>query len=500
VPYESFVDKELIHFSQYDLERSIPSLVDGLKVSQRKIMFSCFKRNLVEKEIRVAQLAAYVSENASYHHGEASLQAAIVSMAQDFVGANNINLLMPNGQFGSRRVGGKDASQPRYIHTLLNPVATRVFMKEDQPVVNYLDDDGMTIEPEFYVPIIPMVLVNGALGIGTGFSTNIPCYNPLDVVNALRMFMSDESAAPNDIKPWYNGFEGVIENVAKSADLPPKYVSRGVYTRAAPTKVRVTELPIGVWTEDFKVQLEEMLEVKDTPLKSYESNYNHVKVDFTLVFQSAAVVDDLLTSNVEQGGVTMTKFEQMFKMVSSRPLSTSNMYLFNEKAQITKYDSAIHIIKAFYSIRLEYYEKRKEYQLAKLLHDAQVYENKVRFIKEVVSGSIPVSTLTKKDLEQVLEERTYMKVDDAYDYLTRIPIYNLTTDKVRDLEADMLNSKASYDTLNATSVKEIWMKDLDMFEAEYRKYLQQRAAKQNATDASTVAPGKKIAVRAKKTA
>ena len=485
VPYEDFVDKELIHFSNYDLERSIPNLVDGLKVSQRKIMFSCFKRNLVDKEIRVAQLAAYVSENASYHHGEASLQAAIVSMAQDFVGSNNINLLMPNGQFGSRRVGGKDASQPRYIHTLLNAVTTRLFLKEDHAVLNYLDDDGISIEPEHYVPILPMVLVNGALGIGTGFSTTIPCYNPLDIVKILRTKLNGQEGGGNtieDLVPWYNGFTGTIEKLDK--DGPAKFNSRGVFTKVAPTKVRVTELPVGVWTEDFKIMLEEMLDDKESPLKSYESNYNHVKVDFTLVFQSAATLDGLLSETIEQGGVTMTKFESMFKLTSSRCLSTTNMYLFNEKGQITKYDSARHIVDAFYDTRLKHYCKRKEHQLEKLAHDANVYENKVRFIREVVAGVIPVSQLTKQKLEELLHTKEYMKVDDAFDYLTRIPIYNLTTDKVNELEANMKQAHDAHDALSKKTVNTMWIEDLDAFEAEYTKYLGVRAAKQG--DAAVV--------------
>lgn len=486
VSYEDFVDKELIHFSNYDLERSIPSIVDGLKVSQRKILYSCFKRNLVDKEIRVAQLAAYVSENASYHHGEASLQAAIIAMAQDFVGSNNINLLMPNGQFGSRRVGGKDASQPRYIHTLLNPVATRVYMKEDMPILNYLDDDGYTIEPDHYVPIIPMVLVNGALGIGTGFSTNIPCYNPHDIIAALRTMLKGETVE-NDLVPWYNGFDGKIVNQAEPNN-PPKYVSYGSYLRVAPTKIRVTELPVGMWTEDFKIMLEEMLDDKESPLKTYESNYSHVKVDFTLVFQSSSIVDNLL---MEQHTSGCNKFEHMFKLTSSRPLSTSNMFLFNEKGQITKYDSALHILQMFYTVRMGYYVERKAYQLKKLKHDVDVYENKVRFIKEVIEGVLPVSTLTKKALEELLAERAYMLVDECYDYLTRIPIYNLTTDKVRDLEADVLKCHEAHDTLADKTINDLWLSDLDALETEYTKYIAQRSLKMGAP-AQKPAPKKVI--------
>ena len=191
IPVETFIHKELIHFSNSDTKRSIGSLFDGLKPSQRKILFACFKRKLYS-EIRVAQLAGYVSENAAYRHGEASLQGAIIGMAQNYVGSNNINLLEPNGQFGTRIMGGGDAASSRYIHTELNKLSTFIYPKEDFPLLEYVEDDGLSVEPYYYVPIIPMVLVNGMTGIGTGFSTNIPCFNPKDICKNIRNILNDD--------------------------------------------------------------------------------------------------------------------------------------------------------------------------------------------------------------------------------------------------------------------------------------------------------------------
>ena len=177
ISYSDFVNKELIHFSKYDCERSIPNIMDGLKTSLRKILYCAFKRNLTT-EIKVAQFGGYVSEHSGYHHGENSLMKAIVGMAQEYVGSNNINLLLPNGQFGTRLQGGDDSASERYIFTQLNDITKHIYIDADQHVLNYLDDDGTLVEPEFYVPIIPMILVNGSKGIGTGFSTDIMCYNP----------------------------------------------------------------------------------------------------------------------------------------------------------------------------------------------------------------------------------------------------------------------------------------------------------------------------------
>ena len=172
-------------------------MVDGLKPGQRKILFSCFKRgkSIIKNEIKVAQLAGYVSEHSAYHHGEASLAGTIVGMAQTFVGSNNIALLHPAGQFGTRLLGGKDAASPRYIFTKLPALTRLIFHPDDEALLEYLEDDGQKIEPKWYLPILPMVLVNGAEGIGTGWSSSVPNYNPRDVVANLRRMMDDERSS-----------------------------------------------------------------------------------------------------------------------------------------------------------------------------------------------------------------------------------------------------------------------------------------------------------------
>ena len=161
VTYEEFINNDLIHFSKYDNDRSIPNLVDGLKISLRKILYSAFKKKLTN-EIKVAQFSGYVSEQSGYHHGEASLNGAIIGLAQNFVGSNNINLLDPKGQFGTRLLGGKDSASERYIFTQLNKLTRLIFPAEDDPILTYLNDDGTQVEPIYYVPIIPMILVNGS--------------------------------------------------------------------------------------------------------------------------------------------------------------------------------------------------------------------------------------------------------------------------------------------------------------------------------------------------
>jgi DNA topoisomerase-2 len=289
VDYKSFVDKDLIHFSNRDLQRSINHLCDGLKESTRKIIYACFKKKLYTNEIKVAQLSGYVGEVSAYHHGENSLQQAIVGMAQIFVGTNNINLLCPNGQFGSRCQGGQDASSARYIFTMLSKLTRLIFKEEDNFILNYQNDDGQQIEPEFYVPIIPMILVNGGIGIGTGYSTNIPQYNPNDIISICKIIcnaikLTDISINSledieninetikileiNEITPYYLGFKGSIVKAEKNS-----YISRGIYKWIDDSTVEISELPIGSWTEDYKEFLENMIINNLNNLKYIENLY-----------------------------------------------------------------------------------------------------------------------------------------------------------------------------------------------------------------------------------
>lgn len=468
ITYSEFIHKELKHFSNYDLERSIPNVMDGFKTSLRKIFYSCLKKNIYDKEIKVAQLAGYVSETASYHHGEASLQTAIVGMAQDFIGSNNINLLLPKGQFGSRVQGGKDASQPRYIYTLMNNLTSSIFKTDDSKILNYKNEDGDNIEPDYYLPILPMILVNGAIGIGTGFSTNIPCYNPLDITKSLKNLINNNEDN-NELTPWYCGFTGTITNKEN------KYTSKGIYNRLSPTKVEVTELPIGFWTEDFKKLCEELLDEKNTILKSYESNYTHLKVNFVLNFTS----EDELNKLLEINSNGETKFDTMFKMTTSKLLSTTNMYLFNSKCQIQKYNTPNDIIKYFYEHRLLFFEKRKEKLLEELQNEIDIKDNKIRFITDCISKKVIVYEFTKQQLEEYFEKQKYLKIDNNFSYLMNIPVYKLTKDEMDKLNKELESLKEQYNIIKNKTIQQMWLEDIDEFENKFSKYLETRLDKYN---------------------
>lgn len=442
VSYTDFINKELIHFSIYDVKRSIPHIMDGFKPSQRKILYCCFKRNLVN-EIKVAQLAGYISEHAGYHHGEVSLQAAIVNMAQDFVGSNNINLLKPNGMFGSRRMGGKDASEARYIYTQLDNLVPYIFKKEDSGLLDYLSDDGFQIEPVFYLPIIPMILVNGACGIGTGYSTNILMYNPTDIINSLKGVIENKGIqdSKQELIPWYKGYKGTISSIGNGT-----YSSTGVYNIENDNVIHITELPIGVWTSDYKEFLDNYVQNNPTILKDYESQYTNDKIHFILHLQN----------NV----IKTIDIEKEFKL-SNKNLSIKNMHLFDSNNVIKKYNSVDEIIYDFYVKRLEYYNERKTKYLLEMRHLLSSLNEKVRFINCIIMGQIQLMNSSKKDLEKKLDTMSFTKVDGSFNYLLNLPLYNLTKDKINELtnESAQLNTKILEYT--NTTVETIWLKELD---------------------------------------
>lgn len=478
VTFEDFVNKDLIHFSNYDIIRSIPSVCDGLKISQRKILFSCFKRNLTKTQLKVAQLAGYVSENSAYHHGEVSLNATIVDMAQDYVGANNVNLLLPLGQFGTRIQGGRDSAASRYIHTLLNPVASLIFKADDGPILNHLEDDGQSVEPEFYIPILPMVLVNGALGIGTGFSTNVPSYNPLDIARSLRVLLDhderivegegDGASHLPELTPWFRGFNGTIERLDNG-----KFISRGRFQRTRPNEVVITELPIGFWTDDFK-ELVNNLKQSSPDVKDARHNHSDTQISCTIVFSSATVLDSYLsmeeTSAVTGGGgerVRQTKLEKVLKLVSNRNLATNFMYLFNHEGRIQKYDSINDIIREYYMVRIDAYITRKRILLEELRKREKIVRNKIRFLQAVIDDTIVVHRRNKTELETELREHGFDLEEDSYDYLLRMPIFTLTVDKKRELDQQLVEICGRISHVENTSERSMWREELDEFQNKY---------------------------------
>jgi len=479
VTYSEFINKELILFSQHDNHRSIAHVFDGFKPSQRKVIFACILKNM-KSEIKVAQLCGYIGEKASYHHGEASLNGTVVNMAQDFVGSNNINLLTPAGQFGTRRMGGKDSASPRYIFTKLEKITRAIFHPADDALLNYLNDDGQSIEPEFYMPVIPMALVNGSDGIGTGWSTNVPNFCPRQIIYNVRCLINDEEMEP--MHPNYYGFSGTLEANSKKSK---NYNVIGKIERKDDTTLHISELPIKKWTQDYKMFLEGMLSSnekgKEPEIKDFTENHTDSTVSFTI---SAA------KENIDQFESGNDGLLGKFKLMST--ISTSNMNFFNIDGRITKYECPEDIMRCFYPVRLEYYVKRKEHLLKILHREKKMLSNKARFVEEVCSGDLVVSNRKRKEILSDLKSRGYdllpkesdkyreeesdveSDVEDdeneatlvkGYEYLLGMKIWSLTFEKAEQLRNELAKKTEEVSDLESTAPTQIWLDDLDSIEA-----------------------------------
>ena len=498
VSYEEFINRELIHFSKYDCDRSIPNLMDGLKISLRKILFSGFKKNLTS-EIKVAQFSGYVSEHSGYHHGEASLNAAIVGMAQNFVGSNNINLFMPNGQFGTRLQGGKDSASERYIFTQLNKITRSIFPITDDNILTYLNDDGTTVEPIYYAPIIPMILINGTKGIGTGFSTDIMCYNPLNIIEYIKNKLLSIEDDDIEFIPYYEGFKGTILKITDE-----RYLIKGLYEKIAVDKIKVTELPVGYWTEDFKELIENLIEPgvdkdgKKIPaiIKDYDDLSKDTNVDFTITFMKSKL-EELEKSKGDYG---CNGLEKLLKLYTTN--STTNMHLFDANDTLHKYENIPEIIDAYYETRLKMYETRKEYMIDALEKELVLLSNKAKYIKENLDGTIDLRKKKKNQVIEMLQEKGYNIIDDDedYKYLIKMTMDSVTEENVDKLLKDTRNKETELEIIKNTTIYKMWITEIDNLREQYIEYKEERAKLMSGEDTSKIIKKKIVSkVQNKKT-
>ncbi|EJK75837.1 hypothetical protein THAOC_02435 [Thalassiosira oceanica] len=466
VNYSEFINKELVLFSQYDNIRSIPHIMDGLKPSQRKVLFACFKKKL-KNEIKVAQLAGYIGEHSAYHHGEMSLNGTVIGMAQSYCGSNNINLLYPSG---------KDHASARYIFTRLEKITRTIFHPDDDALLTYLNDDGLSIEPEYYMPVIPLVLVNGSDGIGTGWSTTIQNHDPREVISNLRkMIHGDE---PEMMHPHFYGYTGEI--TAETGKRQGSYIVRGKIERTSDTTLLITELPIGKWTQDYKGFLEGLMSGTDkSPSEISDFKENHT--DTTVSFTVTTTKDKIDSFEKGKDGL-----HGKFKL--STTISTKNMTLFDDQGKIRRYQTSVDILRTFFDHRLEFYVKRKGMLLEKMGRELSILENKARFVEEVCNEELVVSNRKRKELLHDLKERGYdlfpkdeKKRDDeedddeasveesasdadlakGFEYLLGMKIWSLTHERAEELRRQRAEKADEVDELNATSPEQLWSNDLD---------------------------------------
>eukprot|EP01032_Pedospumella_encystans_P016292 gene16292-18589_t len=491
VSYEEFINKELIHFSYADIQRSIPNVVDGLKPSQRKVLYGCFKKKLIKEEAKVVQIAGYIAEHTAYHHGEASLHSTIINMAQDFVGANNVPLLVASGQFGTRAQGGKDFASPRYVFTRLSPVTRLLFPEEDDSFLKYEEEDGQTVEPTYFVPVIPTLLLNGSHGIGTGWSTSVPTFHLPHVVDQVRHKLLG-TVPETPLVPHVVGFKGRIEPVQESNTNTEslQYRSYGIVTRPSSARLVITELPCYVWTDDYKNFLIAMVERGE--IKEFKEFHSTDSVRF-----------EILASKAQLDSYEKKGFHTVFKLTSS--FSLNNMHAFDRHGKICRFANTAEIIDAHFDVRYAAYATRKA-ALERLYAAEELRaRNKSQFIAQILSGEIqlfvardPTASTgivartasrsnedivqdlrsrgfnTEEEIRQVQDGTTILpdngdkkQQEGSYAYLLDLPIFSLTDKRSQQLQSRAQEAAEKLTQMKARSVQDLWLADLDRISSAY---------------------------------
>ena len=432
----SFFDKEYLEYARYVVEqRAIPSCIDGLKPTQRKVVHVANKiwKGGNEKPMKLFQLAGRVAAEAYYHHGGSSLESAMIGMGQRF--KNSMPLLEGIGQFGSLR--SPSAGAPRYISAKLHPNFRLVY--QDFELLQNKIEEGEKIEPEFFLPIVPTVILNGSSGIAVGFATNILNRNPKDVVDACLAVLTEKRM--KTLAPWLSEFSGKFE---RDPNNPKTWKISGSYEVVNTTTVKVTEIPPNFTYEKYEAHLNNLVEKRI--IVDYEDNSSD-KIEYILKFQRA-----VLKEYISKG-----RLDNLLKIHSQE---TENLTTIDENGNLKIFDRVEDIVKHFVSVRLGYYDKRKAYLLDKLNRELLIISNKARFIKDIIDGKLKVNNVPKKTIVLYLETANYDEVDGSYNYLLNMPIYSLTKERFEELLKQKAEKEKEIKVIEGTDPKDMYIKDL----------------------------------------
>jgi len=433
-PISKLLNQELIKFIHDDCKRSIPSVFDGLKESQRKIVYAAKKRGLTS-DVKVAQFGAYVAEHTNYHHGEENLFRTIIKMAQGFTGSNNVPLFSDEGQFGSRLAGGEDASAPRYIFTKQRPYFSHLFVADDDALLSRREDDGDLVEPYYYVPTIPLLLVNGCVGIGTGWMCNMPQFNPQDVIKAAHLLIDgkidDFTSFVDGMKPWYKNFTG---EVVRDKSSPTKFHTTGRYTIEKDT-VTVTELPVGMWTDRFEQDLREMESKKQ--IKKLDTHSTTTTINTTFKITDA--------------------FDRaQFAKKMSTQLNLDNIVVFDRNDKLCRV-SIRDIFQMWGAEKLGLNQKRKDARVSDLKRQIQTVQDRITFISLVKSKKI---TLTDPEEQIINTLEKHVKDADTIKALMDTPVRTLTLERLTRLQRELETLKATLVSVLKKSPQDMWKEDV----------------------------------------
>jgi DNA topoisomerase-2 len=431
ISFEKFIKYQLTQYYITTLTRSIPHLMDGNKEVERKILFTAFKT--LKTKTKSESFIGLVLSNAMYVHGPSPLYMAMVQMAQNIIWRNNINILLPEGQYGIRETGGSRPANQRYTCINLNPISPYIYLKEDMYIIGQKCEEGHLVEPNYYIPIIPMILVNGGNGIATAWSTVVPMFNPDDIIDNLLRFLDGEDYV--DMLPWSIGFKGTV------VQKDQYYISKGIY-ECKGNEIHITELPMGVWSSNYMIHLKKLMETsKIEEVKEYHTEH---EVYFILYLTDEQMV--------QFNDLDLEKQIQMLKLENSFKFSNMNLLVKNEIIP-KKFDNVKDIFLEFANERLSFFTLLKNYYIEDKIKDISIIENRIKYVNLVQKRILEIEDKSDEDILQLMIKHQFSIFDSTpsklsnYDYLIHMPHYNMSKSKLLSLEQDLSKQKQKLEEL-----------------------------------------------------
>jgi DNA topoisomerase-2 len=441
IPARFFFNTAFKEFSLYDNIRSIPFLTDGLKPSQRKAIYGTHLRGENGNLMSVERLAAAVASVTDYHHGIGSLQSTLIGLANNYPGSNNMNIFLPEGQFGSRLTA--DAAAARYIETKLGPNFRALFPKADDAILEHHETDGEKIEPKTYMPLLPVSLINGASGTGTGHACLIMAYNPMEIAAACLTILNGKKLKHGALTPWYNGYHGSVERNPTTGQV----VITGTLEVVNTTTIKITELPIGVFLDQYKAHLNKLEDAGF--IKDYEDRSTEQGFDFTVTVPRSTSI------------LPVDELYKKFKLISR---DTENLTLWNTDGVLHRFDTVEEIIEAFIPWRLEQFEVRRQKLIADVTEQIRWMSEKLRFILFYLDHVNDFKGKKKDDLIALLLKNDFVD----YERLLTMPMWNLTRDRIKELENDIATDNKRLSVLKSDTAMSMFKNELKIFIGELK--------------------------------
>lgn len=324
-----------------------------------------------------------------------------------------------------------------------------IFRKEDDVVLTQQEFEGTIIEPRFFLPVVPMLLVNGSVGIGNGFAQKILPRNVDNIIAEIVYWLKHGKFQCDYIPLHYKGFAGMLNRVEKSdkktGEISVSWEIFGKFEKKPKmrTTIIITELPLGYDLASYLAELDEL--EADKVIRGYTDKAKDLD-SFTIEVQ------------VDLEFLAQEEYVQLDKLKLIKRV-TENFNSIDETNTIVEFQTEMEVLKAYCELRLNYYEERKQQQLIDMQDRIDMLTSRSMFVQAIVEDRINIKQ-AKAALIKDLSDMMFKTRDDSFSYMLNMPVHSLTATTITELLAEIDGLRDGYTELNNTSPKQLWVRDL----------------------------------------